>query len=110
MGKLGGGRLVQQDAGNPPKLILAAADFAEYGEEPPPELLQAFRVEQWGFAALYSEPLPAGEIRRMTTALNVYRAHLSFLSGSHQAARWAESHPNELAIVQSVRELRKDYA
>lgn len=85
-----------------------ATEFAENTGEPPSELLQAFRLEQWGAQALYNEPIPAGEIKRMTVALNIYRAHLSFASGSHQSARWAETHPNELNIVQSVRKLRQE--
>lgn len=94
-------------------MILAAAAFAEGLEDvngnkvpPPPELLLALKIEQWGVSMLFSEPLPIGEIRRMTAALNVYRAFISFRSGAHNSASWAQSHPGDLDIITSVRELR----
>ena len=95
--------------------MLSVADYAEgltddEGNEilPPPDLLQAFRVEQWGAAALYDEPIPAGEIHRMTVCLNVYKAFLSYRAGSNDLPRWVQSNPQASEIVMDIRRMRME--
>lgn len=98
---------------NPKKLILAAADFAEgYTDDDdnplpaPPELMMAFQVEQWG-QAVYSRPLPAQMLRRMTVTLNVYNAVKSYQAGSLHLADWARSNPTAAKMIAEIRELRQ---
>lgn len=88
--------------------MLAVAAYAEYDDEPPPELLQAFRVEQWGAAALFSEPIPAGEAHRMSVCLNVYKAFMSYRANAKNAAQWAQNYPAAVDIVSNVRKLRME--
>lgn len=96
---------------DPKKLILAAADFAEGDNtEPPPELFLAWQVEQWGAEAVFGTVVPARLLMRMSASVNVYNAFTNYIAGSHQAAEWARSHPAQLRIVQSVREMRQQNA
>jgi len=95
---------------------VAAADFAEgYTDEdgnklpPPPELVLAWQVEQWGATAIFgSHEIPVRLLRRMSNALNVYKAFSSYTAGSNNAAEWARSHPVYLDVVRHIRELRKN--
>lgn len=98
-------------------MILAAAAYAEGDTDendiplpPPPELVLAFQVEQWGAEAAYGKEIPAQLLRRMGTCLNVYNAFISYVAGSLRAAEWAAANPVKFGIVAKVRELRKQYA
>ena len=92
---------------------MAGADYAEfgdeYGDEPPPELLLAWQVEQWGSVAVFgAREIPANLLRRMSSCLNVYKAFLSYVAGSNNIAKWATANPVYLEIVTMVREIRKN--
>ena len=112
--------VVPASHGDTKKLILAVADFAEYGNNPnrepdepifrpPPELLLAWKVQEWGSLAVFgNQEIPAGLLNRMTTALNVYRAVISYIAGSNaNFAEWAAKNPGYLEIVTDIREMRQ---
>ena len=94
-------------------MILAAAAHAEdASNKPPPELSLAFKAEQWGVlpetGGLRDQRI--GELDRMTTYLNVYRAMKGYKEARTQEARerWRESNPQGWAIYLDILQLRKD--
>ena len=102
---------------HPKKLILAAADFAEEIEdedgnkaEPPPELILAWQVQQWGYVAVFGDqPMPANMLRRMSACLNYYNATISYIAGSHNIAEWARANPVHLKMTTTIREMRTNH-
>lgn len=99
-----------------PKLILAAADFAEgrtdeHGNEIPPpfELSLAFQLEKWGTSAVWNGRIPFILLNRMSAAKNIYDAFRSYRTGANNLARWAEHNPSALDIVTYIRTLRQHY-
>lgn len=113
MGGVRGCRVVQRDSANPKRLILAVANYAEGLREdddtpckPPPELVLAWRIEQFGSEAVLGRVLYADELSKMTTCVNVYSAVSSFRVNSINAAEWARRNPSQLKIVSKIRELR----
>lgn len=88
-------------------MILAAAACAEGSGPPPPELELAWQVRGWG-----ALPEPgglrdqrAGELRRMSVALNAYGAVRAFHASSDKA-KWARDYPGQWEVFQHVMTLR----
>ena len=90
---------------------MAAAGHAEDPDKTPapPELDLAFQAENWGALPDTGGLLdqPAGLIRRMTVARNVYRAVKSQQEAS-SLAEWSINNPDHWRIVSNVRKLRKE--
>jgi len=89
-------------------MILAAAACAEGNGPSPPELEAAWQAQAW-----HALPEPgglldqrAGELRRMTAALNVYEAVRSWRR-STDWAKWAQDNPEDWRTVQYVLKLRE---
>jgi hypothetical protein len=92
---------------------LAVADYAEgYTDDddnplpPPPELVIAFQVDQWGASAVYDGSLSVKLLRRMSACLNTYNAVNSYKAGSNRLADWARAHPKQADLIVSIREMR----
>ena len=88
-------------------MILAAAACAEGNGPPPPELVLAQDARAWN-----TLPEPgglrdqrAGELRRMSAALNAYEAMRAF-HASDDKAQWARDRPGQWEILQYVMTLR----
>jgi hypothetical protein len=69
--------------------------------------MMAFQIEQWG-QAVFSRPLSAQMLRRMTVTLNVYNAVKSYQAGSLQLANWARSNPGAAKMIADIREMRQN--
>ena len=89
--------------------MLAAAECAEHGSHPPPELALAWSIERWhGLAGVLWEQ-DAGLINRMQSALNIYEAYTSYrraLASGLQGADWSHANPSAWAIIATVEGLR----
>lgn len=95
-------------------MILAAAAYAEDAKKnaPPPELSLAFQAEQWG---VLPEPgglrdQRAGELDRMTAALNTYRTMKEYkgLRKHEDRQKWRERNPQAWELYLDVLDLRKN--
>lgn len=88
-------------------MILAAAAYAEGNGSPPPELVLAQDARAWNtlpeLGGLRDQR--AGELRRMTAALNAYEAVKAF-HASDDKAQWAQDRPGQWEIFQYVMTLR----
>lgn len=104
--RTGRGSLLGSDQ-SPKKLILAAADCAEFDTPPPPELVLAWQVQRWGAPAVFAGEIPAHTLKLMAAAANVHAAFESYKAGSARFADWAQAHPTQFGIVADVREMRK---
>ena len=89
-------------------MILAAAACAEGNGPPPPELELAWQARTWGIP-----PEPgglrdqrAGELRKMTAALNTYNAFRAWRQATDWA-QWAQRNPEDWQLVQYVLTLRE---
>jgi hypothetical protein len=86
-------------------LILAVAAYVKNRNSPLPQDLRiALHCQTWNTLPewppnLYAQP--AGLLRRMSTALSVYRAMSSFYK-SNNWAKFSKRHPDLWRIVQSV--------
>ena len=98
------------DKNTRPKLILAAADCAQFGG-PPGELLQL------GLDCVQYTALPrgggiygqrAGLMRKLRMLTNVYNSFHSMLNTSLNQQKWSESNPQLWSIVASVERMRVD--
>jgi len=91
-------------------MILAAAACADSGGPPPPELELAWQARTW---STLPEPgglrdQRAGELRRMTAALNAYDTIKEFHE-SNNWEQWTRTHPQGRAILAYVLRLRGEY-
>ena len=88
-------------------MILAAAACAEGDGPPPPELVLAQDARAWNTlpedGGLRDQR--AGELRRMSAALNAYEAMRAF-HASTDKAQWARDRPGQWEILQYVMTLR----
>ena len=89
-------------------MILAAADYGEpLTGDPPPDLALAFSCRRWGCLPEAGGLLdqPAGLIRRMSIAENVYNV----LRGMAESDNWAEyfqKNPQAEKLYKQVREMK----
>lgn len=95
-------------------MILAAAACADRKGQPPPELDLAFDNQAFGGLPVAGGHLdqPAGLLRRMRTARNVFHAWRAYQLGGHQAGefvKWRVEHPDQAEIVDLVKLLRKKH-
>jgi len=88
-------------------MILAAAAFAEKQGPPPPELMLAQDARFWGTLPEVGglRDQRAGELRRMSAALNAYEAVRAF-HASKDKAKWARDYPGQWEVFQHVMTLR----
>jgi len=88
-------------------MILAAADCAEGRGPPPPELELAWQARSWGTLpeAGGLRDQRAGELRRLSAALNTYNAVKAF-HAAKDAKQWADTRPDQWRIMQYVATLR----
>ena len=91
-------------------MILAAAACAEQEGPPPPELKLAWQARTWG-----TLPEPgglrdqrAGELDRMSAALNTYETIRGFFS-SNDWEQWGRTNPGGSAILAYVLRLRREH-
>ena len=88
-------------------MILAAVACAEGNGPPPPELELAWDARAWNTlpedGGLRDQR--AGELRRMSAALNAYDAMKAF-HASTDKAQWAQDRPGQWEILQYVMTLR----
>jgi len=91
-------------------MILAAAACADSEGPPPPELVLAQNARFWN-----KLPEPgglrdqrAGELQRMTAALNVYETIRGF-HASNNWEQWGRTNPGGSAILAYVLRLRREY-
>lgn len=89
-------------------MILAAAACAEGKGPAPPELELAWQAKTW-----HCPPEPgglrdqrAGELRRMSAAMNTYNAIKSWRQ-STDWVKWSQHNPEDWALVQYVLKLRQ---
>ncbi len=96
-----------------PKLIRAAADFAER-KGPPPDEWTIW--EDWQFFGLPPEAgglndQPAGLLDRIRVVLDVVQALTSYRRDGQKAgesATWKNEHPHETRVVSWVERVRRD--
>src|SRR3972149_6746011 len=96
---------------NPKSLYLAVADYVDGNGECPDELEAAFDAQEFNIAPNVGgrDEQPAGQLRRMRVALNVYRAWSAWKrrpAGSKDLIDWIKNHP-EYSIVKHVQEIRR---
>jgi hypothetical protein len=89
-------------------MILAAAACAERKGPPPPELTLAWQSRSWGAlpegGGLRDQR--AGDLARMSAALNTYEAVREWRSAKAWAS-WSKEHPEQWEIVSMVLRMRK---
>lgn len=89
--------------------MLAAAECAEHGRHPPPDLALAWSVERWqGFAGNLLDQ-DAGLVHRMQSALNVYDAFAGYqqaINSGTKGADWSSANPRAWAIIATVEGLK----
>jgi hypothetical protein len=89
-------------------MILAAVKYAEGKGPPPPELELALAAERWGTLPETGglRDQHAGEVQRMTTALNAFRAWQTWMTRTvGDEGNWTKAHPYEWRWVEIVRGL-----
>lgn len=92
-------------------MMAAVADFAESKGEPPPVLTLALDCEYYHALPHRGGVLdqPAGLLRRMRTATNVYRAFIEYNREGRQAgkmAKWRNENSGIWEIVADVNRMR----
>jgi hypothetical protein len=91
--------------------MLAAAECAEHGSHPPPDLALAWSVERWqGFAGILLEQ-DAGLVNRMQAALNVHSAYSQYsqaVASGAKGADWASANPRAWAIIATVEGMKRN--
>lgn len=89
-------------------MILAAADAARKRTPPPPELVLAWRCEQYRTlpraGGLWDQPF--GLVEKMTVCLNVYNACREWARGVGKD--WIKNNRSTFEILQAVWELDKN--
>lgn len=90
-------------------MMAAAADFAEEKGEPPPVLILALDCEFYRALPKGGGVLdqPAGLLRKMRTALNVFRAFIEYKREGRQAGRMAKWRSENEQIWEIVAEVNK---
>jgi hypothetical protein len=88
-------------------MILAAADYGRGEGEPPPELELALQAHRWGVLpeAGGLRDQPAGLLRRMTAAENVYNVYVA-LEHSDDYAKFINANPGAARMIEMVNGLR----
>lgn len=88
--------------------MIAAADAAQYGEPPPPELRLAWRIQQWGPPDGNGwNDWPAGQLDRMSAVLNVYNAMMAYVGGSGNV-EWMDANPAAARTVTRITKWRME--
>jgi len=88
--------------------MLAAADYAEQEGNPPPELALAFACQNWKCLPHEGGYLdqPAGMMRKLTAAVNVYNAFTGF-KNAENGAEWAKNNPQYPELIKQVERIRE---
>lgn len=79
----------------------AVGAYVYDGAPPPPVLLRAFDYRTFGVNVL---DLPAGEVRAVSAAYNIYSAISAYrgAAAKHKAAEWAAANPDAYRTVSEV--------